>query len=354
MSTEKGQSQGQWRLISEVIKKGICVKCGACVGLCPYFSYYDGQVVVTDRCNAETWRCVQICPRIPYDKESLYGLIHGEPQGKDPIGPYLKVIAARSTDPEIRQRAQYGGVITALLVHALELGLIDSAVLTDKGNGLAPRGVLCGDREAIVRCSGSRYTASGALEQLNVALNQGKGKLAFVGLPCQMEALARMEASEPDGKERAEHVAFRLGLFCTWALDYRSLREYLKAKGISGKPKRFDIPPPPSEVFVLEMKGERKEYPLSELREMVQEGCKLCEDMTAEFADISVGTLEGEEGWNTVVVRTKRGMDLFERVLGNGALEQKQIPKANLEHLKDAANNKRLRAQQANEERDNG
>ena len=63
--------EGQERLIADVINQGICVRCGACVGLCPYFDYFDGKVVVTDPCHADTFRCLQICPRAGYEGTTM-------------------------------------------------------------------------------------------------------------------------------------------------------------------------------------------------------------------------------------------------------------------------------------------
>ena len=56
--------EGQAKLIADVVDAGVCVGCGACVGLCPYFDYFNGKVVVMDRCYAEPSKCAQLCPRI--------------------------------------------------------------------------------------------------------------------------------------------------------------------------------------------------------------------------------------------------------------------------------------------------
>ena len=72
--------------------------------------------------------------------------------------------------------------------------------------------------------------------------------------------------------------------------------------------------------------------------------CALCLDMTAEFADISVGSVEGIESWNTVLVRTPAGAELIERAVSKGLLEADELPAANLAHLKEAALLKKKRA----------
>jgi coenzyme F420-reducing hydrogenase beta subunit len=80
---------------------------------------------------------------------------------------------------------------------------------------------------------------------------------------------------------------------------------------------------------------------------MVQKGCTVCRDMTAEGADVSVGTVEGLEAWNTVIIRTDRGRELMDAAVAEGRLETDQLPEENLDHLREAAHNKRQRGKRA-------
>jgi len=59
--------------------------------------------------------------------------------------------------------------------------------------------------------------------------------------------------------------------------------------------------------------------------------------MTSELSDISVGTVEGEEGWNTVIVRTERGENLLHRAESKGVLETRAYPEDKWTHLKEAS-----------------
>ena len=346
---EDAKSEGQCQLIEKVLNKGICVTCGACVGLCPYFDYYEGRVVVMDRCDSDTWRCLQLCPRADYEETSLDRVISNEVHTTR-IGSFKKTLIARSKAERIRERAQYGGIVSALLIYALDKGLIKSAVLTDRGNGMSPAGMLARNESAVLNCGGSRYTASGSLAVLNRAIRQKEEKLAMVGLPCQMEALARMSLLKPDGEERSGPISVKIGLFCTWALDFRQLSEYLKSIGMVKPIEKYDIPPPPSQEFQILAEEGWKTFPLEDIRACIQKGCTLCQDMTAEWADISVGTVEGLEGWNTVVVRSNTGSDLISAAIEDDILEVDSLPEENLEHLNEASSNKRERAVKYKEE----
>lgn len=326
----------QNRLIEEVIEKGICVACGACLGLCPYFHYFDGKVVVMDRCSSDRGRCVQLCPQVDLADTAFDQMIAN---GNDitEIGSYKKIVMARSLDEEIGKRAQYGGVVSSLLTHALEKGIIQSAILTDAGGEYAPSGKITRSRSSIIDCAGSRYTASAGLEALNAAINAGERKLGVVGLPCQMEALARMKLMDPDGKEQARRITLRIGLFCTWALDYRSLFAHLKKAGLKGPISKYDIPPPPARVFQVLTENGGREFPLDDVRPFIKKGCSLCLDMTAEWADISVGTVEGLDGWNTVILRTSGGLQLMEKAIEDSVVEVDDLSRGNLKHLREAS-----------------
>ncbi|MDZ7700023.1 MAG: Coenzyme F420 hydrogenase/dehydrogenase, beta subunit C-terminal domain [Deltaproteobacteria bacterium] len=137
-------------------------------------------------------------------------------------------------------------------------------------------------QRGIARCTGSRYTASGTLSALNRALKDGHRQVGVVGLPCQMTASARMAETWTDEKADNDPVAVKIGLFCTWALDYRKLTAFLEKEGVKGPFLKFDIPPPPAEVFQVQTDAGWREFSLSDIRPYVQKGCGLCEDMTAE------------------------------------------------------------------------
>ena len=56
--------------------------------------------------------------------------------------------------------------------------------------------------------------------------------------------------------------------------------------------------------------------------------CGYCFDMTSEFADISVGSVEGLEGWNTVIIRTENGAELMDMAKAKGKVDTSTLPSA--------------------------
>jgi coenzyme F420 hydrogenase subunit beta len=342
------------RLKSEVLDAGLCVACGACVGLCPHLLFYDGRVAAPDDCGLAQGRCYDICPQAlepgqEARRKELHSLAGQEPA--PPLGPYLAIWQAKANSPDLAGKVQYGGVVSELMSLALDTGMVGETVLTKTGQRGAPEGARARDRAGVLEAAGSIYAAGGALASLNQALAEDSGhKLGLVGLPCQALSAAAMKA-HPDYPAAAQRLGLVIGLFCTWNLPARGLRALLAAEGVGGPVKKYDIPPPPAEVFLVETASDSKEIPLAKVREKTLPGCALCPDMTAELADLSVGAVEGRPGWNTLIVRTPLGQSLVDEAAKQGLLTLEEPAQESIEHLRGAAEGKRGRAVAAWKER---
>ena len=66
--------------------------------------------------------------------------------------------------------------------------------------------------------------------------------------------------------------------------------------------------------------------------------------MTAELADLSVGSTEWKDDWNTLVVRSDAGRALVEKAMARGVLEMQELPDERLEMLRGAVKGKKERA----------
>jgi coenzyme F420 hydrogenase subunit beta len=249
---------------------------------------------------------------------------------------------ARSLDKEVRDRAQYGGVVTTLITYALEKELIDAAVVT-KSADLVPQAVIVTNRREVLQSSGSNYMACPVLEAFNRSANGLAKKLGVVGVPCHIQALAKRRIAGFENKNNIGKLALTIGLFCTWALD-RSFREFIAEKVLPAKVKKADIPPPPAGEFLIYSDEGCVSVPLTQVKKFTKQGCQYCVDMTAEYADISVGSVEGIENWNTIIIRSKIGSDFVEAAQKDGLLELKSLPAENISHLKEASLIKKKRA----------
>ncbi len=334
---------GSNELVEDVLKKDLCIGCGACVDLCPYFKTHKGKTAMIFPCTLTQGRCHAVCPKTEVDLDALSQNLRGAPYDGSPLGVHKKVLISRKGGHMHQGRFQAGGTVSSLTAFALKEKMIDAAVLTGR-NGLVPTAVLVESADDVVRFSTSKYMAAPTLSAVNQGAEKGYAKMGVVGTPCQMTALAQMNSNPLKRDDFMYPVAITIGLFCTWALDTRKLTGYLQSKvdisGIRG----MDIPPPPAEVLILDMGSKTVEIPLSEIRPLVPDTCLVCPDMTSEWADVSVGVLEGNSGFNTLVIRSEQGMGLVEKAVAANWLEVKEIPVENLEHLKTAAGNKKKRA----------
>jgi len=351
METGEKVNRGLKALEEKVFHPGRCAACGACLSLCPYLRSWKGRVIKLDDCNLEEGRCFAYCPRSEFDLDDVYRGIFGKNYVEIEIGPVRKILAARAKDPLFRKKAQTGGVVSAFVDFALREKMIQAGILAPRDGDLLPQGRIIRGRKGILSAAGSSYVSGPTLEALNRGPWKGGEQIGIVGLPCQVLALARMKTSKLEKKTPIDRVALVIGLFCTWALDYKPFMAFLYERITGHSVKKLNITPPPERI--LEVTAGKKIYriPVDDIRSFIRPSCKVCLDMTAELSDISVGTVEGKEGWNTVIIRTAAGESLLKGAKKAGVIETRPLPKSNLNHLKEASLLKKRRALDALDEK---
>lgn len=334
---------GSKELTADVLGGDLCIGCGACVELCPYFRNHRGRTVQLFKCDIEQGRCYAACPKAEVNLDELSRLYWNETYQGAPIGKYEKALASRASDKMPAGPFQGGGTVSALLFQAMNQGLIEKAVLTGQYQG-SPRPVIAASPGEILSCAGSKFGAAPTLAAMNRAVAEGYRNLGLVGTPCQVTAIAKVRSNPMELDDFEDAASLVIGLFCNWALDQMALRAFLTSRLDISRVKSMDIPPPPANTLVVELDGEAIEFSLDEIRSFIPESCGFCPDMTSEWADLSVGMFEGRPGWNTLLVRTERGRELVKSAMVAGFLETQPMPEENLEHLKGAAADKKRRA----------
>ncbi len=336
------------KLFTEVIDAGLCTLCGVCSGFCPYLAYHKGRIAILDNCDlANDSQCYQYCPRTFTDLDALSRTVFGSPYYHEPVGQAKKIVIARSSDVRIRTKAQYGGVVTTALSFALEKGLVDAVLLAKTPADKVPQPFLARDMESLMQCTGSNYMACPVLYGYNQFPREGLisgGKLAIVATPCQVLAISKMKHKPPQNRFSVDGIKMVIGLFCTWALAPDRFYVFMKEVVDLADVTKFDVPPPPANRFDVYTTSGIVSLPLEQVRQFTMPGCAYCTDMTSEFADISIGAAEGIEGWNTVIIRTEVGEELWQALISNGKIEVSELPAQNLDHLKEAALLKKKRA----------
>ena len=346
------------QMMNEVVFYGSCCECGSCVLVCPHnvIDYVEGKpkqvakaTAPPDYCGISEGIgcdvCAQSCPRLyPREQHLVEQVFGAESLYQGAFGGYQRVVAARCKDPEILKRCQDGGVVTAILIWSLRCGLIDGAVVSvadpEKPGSPVPRVVTT--VEEILSSAGSWYTYCPNNLALAQAEEKGLTKVAFVGVPCQITPMRKLEVIDPgfinNGRKKDKHIerqrkflkgyvdriALHIGLLCTEVFTYEGLMVE-KIQGELGIPlseiQKFNVK---GKVLIYKKDGELVEMGLKEAQEYARPECHHCGDFSAELADLSCGGV-GAMDWTITIIRSKKGEEIFDALVDEGLLEVRSM-----------------------------
>ncbi len=324
----------QWReLYHEVVETNLCTGCAACVMACPrdvleydhsetYHPFNVELSTAADDCSHGRRGCdicTRACPRFrDWEVESDQTLF-GRPRQPDEVsGIDRGVYLVRAAEPEVLERAQDGGLVSALLIWGLETGRIEGA-LTSRLSGTRLwdcEPFLATTRDEVLEAAGSRYTYAANPLAMKDAERRGLKRLALVGMSCQASINGTLAARRLN--KYARRIELVIGLLCSKSFEYEGMRQILTEE--------YGIPL--ADIAKVNIKGkfqvwrrstgEEIDIPLKKMQDVTREGCKLCPDFAAEHADISSGGLGQTEGWTLTIVRTRRGQEWLEGAVAAG------------------------------------
>jgi coenzyme F420 hydrogenase subunit beta len=310
-----------FNLIQEVQKPGLCHHCGGCVTFCTAINYgalelgEDGKPRYKDieKC-IECGLCYSICPEIgELDEEARRRVAWSAPMGR-----ILETTIARAANAKVQEAATDGGVVTSLLLHLFDLGRIDGAIVSRPVGLFQRQPWLALTREEIMEAAGFHFDTSAGMKlfsdvystfspsivELEDVARQHLQRVAFVGTPCQINSLRRMEVL---GIVPAGSIRFHLGLFCTGNFHFGpEQRRKLEKIGVFNwdEVRKVNVK---EELLIHLRNGQIRAIPLDQLDFMKRYACRYCDDYAAEFADLSFGGIGAPEGWTTVIARTPLG-----------------------------------------------
>jgi coenzyme F420 hydrogenase subunit beta len=328
-----------WKhLYDEVVTSGLCTGCAGCVIACPHdvLSYddlhghykpvqiedYGGQGDCSHGDKACT-SCTRACPRFRAWEPEIDNFMFGRARNIDePSGIFKDICLARAADGELHEVGQDGGLVSALLVYALEHDIIDAALVSYlEGDGTSWKAVpgIARNRAEVIASAGSRYTYS-ANTLAYMDLEKEDERIALVGMSCQSSVPPAMKQRKA-GKV-ARRLSLNIGLLCSKTFDDAIFEELFQAKyGLEKKNiKKMNI----KGVFqIWTHDGEYHEVPLKECHAWTREGCMHCPDFAAEHADISTGGIGKFNDYTLTVVRTELGREVMTRMIKAGVIEVK-------------------------------
>ena len=330
----------QWQeLKAEVIDADLCTGCAGCVISCPhdvigydhaqggYTPFHLEDELGPDNCihgEKGCTSCTRACPRFrawePQANEHLFARDRAD---DEVAGIYSDIMLTRASDSMVHEMGQDGGLVSAILLWAMEHDYIDAALVSylegDANSWVAKPGV-ASTREQILEAAGSRYTYSANTLAMDEALEAGHQNLALVGMSCQ-SSVPPVMWSRKVGKI-SKPVKFNLGLLCSKTFDDAIFEELFWPKyGL----KRSDIAKMNIKgVFqIWTTDGTYREVPLKECHAWTRDGCNHCPDFAAEHADISCGGIGANADWTLTIVRTELGREIISRMIADGSIESR-------------------------------
>lgn len=336
------------KTIDSVVKDGLCTGCGTCVGICPqdaiemvkndskgiYIPRLDGE-----KCN-QCGICFEVCPGHSVDFKQLNSEIFGKQPEDLLLGNYLDCYVGHGTDYDIRYNSASGGLVTALLIFALEKGIIDGALVTRMRDDrpLEPQPFIATTREEIISAAKSKYCPVPANIVLRSILEQ-EGRFAVVGLPCHIHGIRKAEAINKKLKDR---IALHLGIFCGSCLTFLWTEFLLQWKGIKKEQvTKLDYRGEgwPGSMSVRLRNGTTRFIPYGEGgavgKFFFPHRFNLCCDLTAELADISFGDAclpefaQDKVGKSIIICRNRQG----EKILQDAAPQKLELDRVGSEKV---------------------
>lgn len=289
--------------INFVVKEGLCTGCGTCVGLCPV----DAVQMVIDRKKGiyipeiadekctECGLCVKVCPGHEVDFKRLNQEIFDKQPEDVLLGNYVNCYTGHATDQNIRYNSSSGGLVTALLIFALEQGMINGALVTrmKRDKPLEPEPFIARTREEIIEASGSKYCPVPANIALKGIIKAKKGeKFAVVGLPCHIHGVRKAEINSNQLKER---IILHVGILCGGTSSFIGVKNVLNNMGINSDIREVNFRGMgwPGSFCVKLNNGKIKSMPYNKSwliwSLFTPSRCRYCLDGMAELSDISCG-----------------------------------------------------------------
>ncbi|MFX0076585.1 MAG: Coenzyme F420 hydrogenase/dehydrogenase, beta subunit C-terminal domain, partial [Candidatus Hermodarchaeota archaeon] len=148
--------------------------------------------------------------------------------------------------------------------------------------------------------------------------------IAIVGVPCMMKAIEK-GILFPSGLPFFNNIKYKIGLFCMESFPYSEIIKLTKDKFDTDIDQLTKMNIDKGKFIINLKSGEELAVDLKEVQSYARDNCHYCEDLTSDYADISVGSIGSQAGFSSVITRSKEGDKLFNDVIKAGLIESKSL-----------------------------
>jgi coenzyme F420 hydrogenase subunit beta len=326
--------------LQKVINGGLCNRCGSCVGLSGGKIVFENKEErylpqIIESLDAETMQTIlQACSGKAFDFPGNRGHFFGnETPSHIYTGAYREISIGFCTDPAIRLNAASGGIITSMLVYLLRTGEIDGAVVLgmSKEKPWLTQPYIATTETEILASAQSKYIIS-SINEILPEIGEFKGKLAYVGLPGQVQSIRALQRIDHPWVRNIKYV---FGPFYGNTLHFSSVRSFMRSYGehdytqIQKLYFRHGEWPGNMRVElasgrVLQLKKFHANYLIPF---HIVKNSLICTDLTNEFTDVSGGDAwapvyeERGKGFSMIIARSEKGEALLQKMKEGGFLE---------------------------------
>ena len=329
--------------IQYVVDKKKCSGCGACYVACTYnaieikrnksqglyLPHIDKEHCVN--CKA----CLAVCSGHTFAKKIDFDCANSDSD----LGQYREIFYGYSADTDLRKSAASGGCISEILRSALIHNEIDGAIVVDLSfNCSIDSTVYIARTEAdILRAKGSKYFPSNNCIAVKDVLKYTDERFAFVGLPCQVNAIRLLQEKYPVLKNNIKLV---IGIFCGHMVNFHGTEALLSANFLNssritslsyrglGWPGFFNAVENSGRTINIRSGKVWQEFFQNNL--YTPQRCLMCSDFFSNQADISVGDAwdpdllqESSEGYSSLIVRSSFVFMYINRLMRQGVVHLK-------------------------------
>ncbi|MCD7781737.1 MAG: coenzyme F420 hydrogenase subunit beta [Methanosphaera sp.] len=238
------------------------------------------------------------------------------------LGPHEEIITARTSDHNVLNKSQDGGIVSSLLIYALENNIIDGTLVAgDSDTPWMPEPKVATTKKDILKAAGTKYTMCPNISLLKDAAHEyGLEKIGTVGTPCQVMGIRKLQTYPLGGRNVTDKIALVVGIYCMENFPYESIKTFIaETAGVSpAQVTKMDIN---KGKLIISHNGKEDKLPLKKTHGYEQAGCSYCLDYVSELSDFSCGSVGAKDGWSTIIKRTSKGSQLIDQAIADGVLE---------------------------------